>query len=71
VLKGATRSLPFLKFVKVEAWDFEAYLGGPKVNDVVNYLNEYDFQLIRQDKFPQPVSDRGQCYELLFRKKGS
>ena len=69
VLKGAMSSLPFLRFVRVEAWDFEAYLGCPKVNDVVDYLNEYDFQLIRADKFPQPIIDRGQCYELLFRKK--
>jgi FkbM family methyltransferase len=71
VLKGATRSLPFFKFVKVEAWDFEAYSGCPKVNDVVDYLNEYNFQLIRQDTFPQPVRDKGQCYELLFRTKGN
>ena len=71
VLKGAASSLRFLKFVKVEAWDFEAYLGCPKVTDVVDYLNEYNFQIIRQDKFPQPVSDKGQCYELLFRKKGA
>jgi 2-O-methyltransferase len=69
VLKGATSSLKFLEFVKVEAWDFEAYLGCPKVHDVIHYLNGYDFHLIRQDKFPQPVNDRGQCYELLFRKK--
>jgi 2-O-methyltransferase len=69
VLKGATNSLRFLKFLKVEAWDFEAYLGCPRVTEVVDYLNEYNFQMIRQDKFPQPISDRGQCYELLFCKK--
>jgi FkbM family methyltransferase len=69
VLKGAMSSLRFLKFVKVEAWDFEAYLGCPKINDVVDYLNDYDFQLIRQDKFAQPIIDSGQCYELLFRKR--
>jgi FkbM family methyltransferase len=68
-LKGATNSLQFLKFVKVEAWDFEAYVGCSKVDEVVDYLNERGFKLVHKYKFPQPVSDRGQCYDLLFRNK--
>ena len=70
VLKGATNSLRFLKFVKVEAWDFEAYLGCPKVNEVVDYLNEYDFKLICQYKFPQPVSDKVNVMSCSFARKG-
>jgi 2-O-methyltransferase len=69
VLKGATEVLRHVKFVKTEAADFESYLGCARVGDLIEYLKDYSFQLIRQDEFPQPQVDSGRYYELLFRKK--
>jgi FkbM family methyltransferase len=66
VLKGATELLSNLEFVRTEAADFESYLGGAKVDELIDYLNGHSFRLIRQDPFPQPVSGRGRQYDLLF-----
>jgi FkbM family methyltransferase len=68
VLKGATGILRGLEYVRVEAPDFEAYSGCAKVDDVVEFLRKFQFRIIRKDKFPQPVDDCGQYYDLLFRR---
>lgn len=68
VLKGATEILRSLEYVRVEAPDFEAYAGCAKMDDLVEFLKKFRFQLIRKDKFSQPVETFGQYYELLFRK---
>jgi methyltransferase, FkbM family len=68
VLKGATKLLRSLQYIRVEAPDFESYAGCAKIGELVEFLKKFEFWLIRKDKFPQPVDDCGQYYELLFRK---
>jgi FkbM family methyltransferase len=68
ILKGATRLLSTIRFVTTEAADFEAYLGCARVDDIVQFLNGFDFKLMRKHKVAE--SPRGGGYfDLLFCKR--
>jgi FkbM family methyltransferase len=66
VLKGATRLLPKIRNVLTEAADFESYVGCAQVDDIVNFMSDFDFKLIQ--KFPWAESPQGGLmFNLLFR----
>ena len=67
VLKGATRLLSKIRYVTTEAADFEAYLGCARVDDIIKFLNDFDFKLIQKFKFRESPQG-GQYFNLLFRK---
>jgi FkbM family methyltransferase len=68
VLKGATRLLAKIRYVTTEAADFEAYLGCARVNDIVKFLNDFDFKLIQRYKWAESPQG-GSIFNLLFRKR--
>ena len=67
VLKGATRLLSKIRYVTTEAADFEAYLGGARVDDIVKFLNDFDFKLIQKYKWAESPQG-GSIFNLVFRK---
>src|SRR5262245_54796265 len=67
VLKGATRLLSTIRYVTTEAADFEAYHGCAQVDDIVKFLNDFDFKLIQKFKFRESPQG-GQYFNLLFRE---
>ena len=68
VLKGARWLLQQIKFVRAEAADFEAYIGGARVSDLDDYLGHFGFRPIRMDKFADS-SKAGQFFDVLYRRK--
>jgi hypothetical protein len=67
VLRGAKRLLEQIKFVRAEAADFEAYIGGARVSDLDGYLGHFGFRPIRMDKFTESPK-AGQFFDVLYRK---
>jgi FkbM family methyltransferase len=68
VLKGARQLLGGIRYVKTEAADFEAYSGCAKVADLETFLSDFNFDLIRRDKFAEKEGV-GCYYDLLFRRR--
>jgi FkbM family methyltransferase len=67
VLQGAARNLHQFRFIKIEAADFESYVGCARVEEITSYLAPFGFRLIRKDEFAECPS--GGCYfDLLYRK---
>jgi FkbM family methyltransferase len=68
VLNGARQLLGGIKYVKTEAADFEAYSGCAKVADLESFLSNFNFALVRRDKFAEKEGV-GCYYDLLFRRR--
>jgi FkbM family methyltransferase len=67
VLKGAMKSIDYLKFIKTEAADFESYVHCARVEELTSYLGQFRFRLIRSDKFAETPAG-GQYFDLLYKK---
>jgi FkbM family methyltransferase len=67
VLKGATKSLGRIAFVKTEAADFESYRRCARVEELTAYLARFGFELVRSDKFAESPNG-GRYFDLLYRK---
>jgi FkbM family methyltransferase len=67
VLKGATGLLSKIRYVTTEAADFEAYLGCARVDDIVKFLNDFDFKLIQKYKWAESP-EGGSIFNLIFCK---
>lgn len=67
VLKGAQKLIGRLKYVKTEAPDFESYSGCAKVTDLIAFLSDFGYRIIRGDKFAEKAGV-GSYYDLLFQR---
>ena len=68
VLKGASRVLKAVSYVKTEAADFESYKGCTTVAELTAYLAGLGFNLVAQEPFAEHPGG-GRYYELLFRRR--
>jgi len=69
VLKGAKRTLKYVKWVQVEASNFEAYAGGCLDKDIEVFLEDVGF--CKKDKVMVSSDESGQknYYELIYSKR--
>ncbi|MBC8065262.1 MAG: FkbM family methyltransferase [Chlorobia bacterium] len=65
VLNGAASILPFFKFIKVEAADFEAYEGCAQVKDIVEFMQTHGFREIGRYEYAKDAQI-GTYYDLIF-----
>jgi FkbM family methyltransferase len=65
VLKGAEDILPYFKYIKTEAADFEIYTGCCQGEQISAFLEPRGFRLIGKYEFARRGSG-GTCFELLF-----
>lgn len=68
VLKGAQQILNNLKYIIVEAANFEAYRGCTNVDEIRTYLEGQGFEMIRKKKNFE-VPDVGAYFDLAFRQR--
>jgi FkbM family methyltransferase len=67
VLKGATRVIRQIRFIRTEAADFESYVGCAKLDELTNFLVSFGFKLIRKDIFAESPGG-GQYFDVLYGK---
>jgi FkbM family methyltransferase len=67
VLQGGIDVLKHLKYVRCEASDFESYAGACNTEQVIGFMTDHQFKLIRKDPFAQKEGV-GTYYELTFRR---
>lgn len=70
VLKGAEETLKSVRYVRVEAADFQAYQGQPSVEDIVLFLQRRGFTLARKNPVAEHL-EGGRYWELLFERSGN
>jgi hypothetical protein len=67
VLKGAKGLLHRFRYVKTEVADFDSYLGGCKLSELLPFMKQHGFQEVRRDAFKSSPGV-GTYYDLLFRQ---
>ena len=67
VLKGASTLLPYLKYIKTEAADFESYSGCCKVEDIDQFLSRFGYVKLRQDMFATKAGI-GSYYDVIYKR---
>ena len=67
VLKGAAPLLPYFRYIKAEAADFESYAGCCKVEDIDSLLMRFGFVKRRQDRFASK-DGIGSYYDVLYKR---
>ena len=67
VLKGAMDLLHHFKYVKIEVADFDSYVGGCKLSELLPFMNQHGFREIRRDAF-KTSPGVGTYYDMLFRQ---
>ena len=67
VLQGGTETLKQMRYVKVEAADFEAYRGGCVVSDLTEFLRDHGFRVCSQEAFAR-LGSGGTYYEMLYER---
>lgn len=67
VLRGAKAMLKQFRYIKAEAADFEVYSGCATATQIVSFLGERRFYVIRKDVFATHPSG-GQCFDMLFKR---
>ncbi len=67
VLRGGVQTLKRIKFIKVEAADFEAYKDCCQVSDLLNFLRPQGFRLLTKTPFAIAPSG-GKYYDLVLRR---
>jgi len=68
VLKGAHQTLQAMKYVKVEAADFEAYCGCATVDSLNKFLSMHGFSETRRHAFAAKQQGNGRYYDLIFQR---
>ena len=67
VLKGATQNLRRFQFIKLEAWNFEAYVGCARDIEIMDYLSLFGFKLVSGAQIAN--FDKGRLvFDLLFQR---
>lgn len=66
VLRGAEQCLQNFRYVRCEAWNFEAYKGCCRLSDIVDHLTHRGFKLHKK----RVVVKRGdmRCYDVVFKR---
>jgi FkbM family methyltransferase len=67
ILKGAIPLLPYFKYIKTEAPDFDAYENCCKTDELSTFLKHYNFHEISRIKFAQKKGV-GSYYDLLYKQ---
>jgi FkbM family methyltransferase len=65
VLRGANEILHNFSFIKVEAADFNAYEGCCQIDELIAYLQQFNFFEKKRSKFAEHPSGGG-YYDLIF-----
>jgi FkbM family methyltransferase len=65
VLRGATRTLQQMQYVKIEAANFESYRGGTNADELDGFMRSRGFRMISSDKFAE-MRGVGSYFDLLF-----
>ena len=66
VLKGSTRHLPQLRFIKTRLPDFNSYEGGATLGDVASFLEARGFSELRRDVFATKPDRSGTYFDIVF-----
>ena len=67
VLKGSEKFLRALRFIRLEAADFEAYQGAPLRKDIQEFLEDKGFREVAAEAF-KSKDGVGTCYDVTFRR---
>jgi len=65
VLKGANKLLINFKYIKLECSNFEVYRDNPSINEISNYLKNYNFKEVKRIKIDQNES-KEEVFDILF-----
>lgn len=68
VLQGAKNILKKFSYIKLEAWDFNAYDGCCQMDELIAYLKQFNFYEKKRSKFAEHPEGGG-CYDLIFYRK--
>ena len=68
VLQGARNILRQFSYIKLEAWDFNAYDGCCQMDELIAYLKQFHFYEKKRSKFAEHPGGGG-CYDLIFYRK--
>lgn len=71
ILTGATSVLNRFLYVKVEAPDFEAYVGCPSADDLSAFMAAQGFRLTGRFPGPEVTRGQGRYYDLVFTRSVS
>lgn len=66
VLKGSEKSLKFIKWIQVEASDFDAYEGGCQVSDIESFLTNNNFSRVEKVKVSSSNNKTKNYFELIY-----
>jgi hypothetical protein len=69
VLKGAKSVIPNFRYIKTEAADFEMYRGGAKADELVKFLADFGFSVVRRELIARKSDGAGECFDLLFKRR--
>ena len=65
ILKGAEKILRSFSYIKVEAADFNAYEGCCQIDELIEYLQKFNFFEKKRSKFAEHPSGSA-YYDLIF-----
>ena len=68
ILIGSVKILPYFKYIKTEAADFEAYRQCGRLSEIEAFLANHNFKIVRKDKFAERP-EGGAYYDLLFKRR--
>ncbi len=69
VLKGAAALLPYFKYIKVEAADFDAYAGCCRLSELDDFARARGFRRMLTQRIAHKTAV-GTYYELVYRRDG-
>lgn len=68
ILRGAEKLLRYVKYIRVEAADFQSYKGGCALKDLESFLKKRNF-IVRDKQVVKEVQNfDGRYYEVLFER---
>jgi FkbM family methyltransferase len=67
VLRGAAPLLPYFRYVKVEASEFELYAGCCRLEEVDTFLKQFDFRELARRRFAKHPAGGG-CYDVIYER---
>ncbi|MEM7624596.1 MAG: FkbM family methyltransferase [Planctomycetota bacterium] len=68
VLKGAPSTLGSIRYIEVEASDFEAYAGGTTLTELTDFLADRDFRELAREEFAQTADGSGRYFNVVFER---
>lgn len=68
ILKGCDALLKYVKFIKIELPNFNAYENECTLNEVVSYLQNHNYRVLEQVLTKETKGFSGRYYEVVFEK---